>query len=229
MAIVDSEPALVGSAAFRSLATLGNWHSSQLERIDIRQRSEDKVHCATAFAKNGPDGRRYADGQAVYIVTNRYGRWGIQIGSVTLRPIGIGAADDTGDAEAVASATSVLERWVRARDDADPIAFRRLVHLPFVELVGADLVVHRSAAGLRRDVVERLSPPDRHRSQLGHIQVRERSAHKVTLETEISRLGRGGSLIACEPALVIVTEQQGRWALQVYSSFLTSSNSDRRR
>jgi len=53
--------------------------------------------------------------------------------------------------------------------------------------------------------------------------VRERSARKVTLETEIARHDQGGSLVARHRALVVVTHLQGRWALQVYSSFLTSS------
>lgn len=48
-------------------------------------------------------------------------------------------------------------------------------------------------------------------------------------ETEIARLDRTGALVGRDAALVIVTGLQGRWAVQVYSSFLMSSTENGRR
>jgi hypothetical protein len=226
LSIRESEPDLLGSPDFRALASVEGWHASALDELHVHQSSPDKVHCVVSFGRNAADGTRYANGQAVYVVTNRDGRWGIQLNSVTLRPIGVGGVDD---GDAVASASSVLRRWVDARDGDDPAAVRRLVHLPFVELDGARLLVRRSGTALRRDVVRSTVARAGRRSDVGAVRVRERSAHKVTLETEIARHEPGGSLVGCDSVLVIVTHLQGRWALQVYSSFLTSSTENPQR
>jgi hypothetical protein len=223
LSICESESDLLGSPDFRALASVDGWHSSALNGLDIEQASHDKVHCLVRFGRNAADGARYADGQGVYVVTNRDGRWAIQLSSSTLRPIGVGGTDDAG---AVAAASNVLRLWVDARDGGDPTALRRLVHLPFVELDGARLDVRRAGAAPRRGGA---AARDCRCSEVGPVQVRERSAHKVTLETEIARYGPGGALVACEHALAIVTHLQGRWGIQVYSSFLTSSSPNARR
>jgi hypothetical protein len=223
LSIRESEPDLLGSPDFRALASVESWHSSALARIDVDHASPDKVHCLVRFGRNAADGARYADGQGVYVVTNRDGRWGIQLSSSTLRPIGVGGTDDAG---AVAAAANVLRLWVGARDCGNPAVLRRLVHLPFIELDGAALRVHRNGTALRR--CGAVVPAGRC-SELGPMEVRERSAHKVTLETEIARYGPGGALVARDHALAIVTHLQGRWGMQVYSSFLTSSNENERR
>jgi hypothetical protein len=220
LCIRESEADMLRSTDFRALASVGGWHSSRLEGLDILHSTADAIQCAVTFAKSDASGRHYADGQAVHVVTSRYGRFGIQLSSVTLLPIGVGGADD---AEAVASASSVLQRWVEAQDESDPMAMRRLVHLPFVEMHGPQLVVHGTATALRREVARRMASRTWHRSRLGHVRVRERSAHKVTLEAEVARLDRHGSTLGRDPTLVIVTEVRGRWALQVHSSLLTSS------
>lgn len=220
LSIRESESALLKSADFRALASVESWHSSQMDRFDIRQWSDDKAHCAVAFGRNASNGERYADGQSVYVVTCVDGRWAIQLQSVTLSPIGVGGADDE---RAVSAAADAFERWIAAQDDVDPKAVRRLVHLPFVDLDGARLTIHRSATGMRRDVAARATARSWQRSALHRVEVRERSAYKVTLETEIARFGSAGSMIACDRVLAILTAPMGRWALQVHSSFLTSS------
>src|SRR5262249_19482518 len=149
------------------------------------------------------------------------GRWAIQLQSVTLSAIGAGGADDE---RAVSAAADAFERWIAAQDDADPAAVRRLVHVPFVDLDGARLAIHRSATALRRDVAARATARSWQRSALHRVEVRERSAYKVTLETEIARFGSGGSLMACGPRPALPPAPMGRWALQVHSSFLTSTD-----
>jgi hypothetical protein len=215
LAVRESEGSLLGGGDPRRPASTAGWHHSRLERVDIRRCSPDKAHCAVTFGKNA-DGRRYADAEAVAVVTRRDGRWGIQLSSVTLRPIGVGRGDH---ADAVAAATGALRRWLAAEDAADTAAMRPLIHLPFVELRGSELVVHRSAASLRRAAGRRLAASGRDRREIHRVEVRERSARKVTLEADIARLGPGDALVGCDAALVILTEQQGRWALQVQSIF----------
>lgn len=214
LAIRESERSLLGSADPRRPTSTAGWHYSRLERLDIRRCSPDKAHCTVTFGKNAADGRRYADAEAVAIVTRRDGRWGIQLNSVTLRPVGVGHGDH---AESVAAATGALRRWLAAEDAADPAAMRRIVHLPFVELRGAQLAVHRSSASLRRAAGRRLAAAAGLRREIRGLEVRERSARKVTLEADIARLQPGGELAGCDAALVIVTELQGRWAVQVHS------------
>jgi hypothetical protein len=226
LSIRESEPDLLRGPDLRALASVDGWHASALDRLDVEQSSLDKVHCFVTFGRNTADGMRYANGQAIYVVTNLDGRWGIQLNSVTLRPIGVGAADDR---DAVETASGVLRRWVDACDRDDPVAVRRLVHLPFVELDGASLLVRRSAIALRRDVLRRRVTRAWRRSDVGPVRVRERSHHKVTLETEIARYEGSGSEVGRDAALVVVTCLQGRWALQAHSSFLTSPGDNRRR
>jgi hypothetical protein len=220
LAIRESEPDLARSPDFRALASVEGWHAIALDDVDVHQSSPDKVHCVVRFGRNAADGARYANGQAVYVVTSHEGRWGIQVSSVTLRPIGVGGADDD---DAVEAATSVLRRWVDARDGDDPMALRRLVHLPFVCVEGAGLLLRRSGTALRRDVVGHAITRAWCHSDVRQVHVRECSAHKVSLEAEIVRLAPGGSPVTRHAALAVVTHLQGRWALQVYSSFLTSS------
>lgn len=219
LSIRESELDLLRSPDFRAPASVEGWHGSAMDDLRVDHASADKAHCVVTFGRIAVDGTRYANGHAVYLVTKRDGRWGIQLHSATLRPIGVGGADD---GHAVAAASDVLRRWVAARDGDDLVAERRLVHLPFVELDGARLVVHRTAAALRRDALARMGARVGRRSAVGAVRVRERSAHKVTLETEIARHGHDGSPVRRDRALVIVTHLHGRWALQVYSSFLTS-------
>jgi hypothetical protein len=199
--------------ALRRPATATGWHHSQVDRVDIRRTAPDKAHCAVTFGKHAADGRRYADADMVAVVTRTGGRWGMQVDSVTLRPIGVGGGDHAG---AVTAAVEVLRRWVSADDEADAPALRHLVHLPFVDLRGARMAVHRSTGALRRGVARASSR--RGRGEVRRVEVRERSARKVTLEADVARVEPDGVVVGCDAVLVIVTQQQGRWALQVHSA-----------
>lgn len=193
----------------RSLTRAG-WHHSRVDRVDILRTAADTVHCAIAFGKHAPDGRRYADAEMVSVITRTGGRWGMQLNSVTLRPIGVGGGDHAG---AVASAVDVLRRWVAARDAGDGPALRQLAHLPFVDIRGARMAIHRSASALRRAAAAHAG-----RCEVRAVEVRERSAQKVTLAADVARLDERGARVGCDAVLVIVTEQQGRWALRVHSA-----------
>jgi hypothetical protein len=214
LAICESESALEGSAELRGPASSDDWHHSRLERLEIRQASDDKVHCAIAFGKEAADGRRYADADAVFVVARAVGRWGIVLNSITMRPIGVGGGEHPA---AVAVTANLFQRWLAARDAADVDGMRQLVHLPFVELRGTRLVVHRNAAALRRDAA-RATPADAWpRRVIQRVETRERSPHKVALEADVVGFGPGGSTLDREAALVIATNAQGRWALQAVS------------
>ena len=204
------------SADPRGVATADGWHHSKLERLDVSQWSADKVHCAIAFGKNAATGRRYADAEAVYVVTRAAGRWGILLNSVTMSPIGVGDGDH---APAETVALSLFQRWLVARDAGDVAAMRQLVHLPFVELRGTRLVVHKTMTSLRRDAADAAQDSARPLRVIRRVKVRERSPHKVTLEAAVARVGPDGAAPALETALVIATRLQGRWAIQVLSAF----------
>jgi hypothetical protein len=216
LAICENESALVRCVDVRGPAVADDWHHNLLERLDIQRWSADKVHCALEFGKNAADGRRYADAEAVFVITRRGRRWAIAFNSVTLLPIGVGGGDH---ATAVDVTTDLFRRWLAARDAGDVAAMLQQVHLPFVELRGTRLVVHRRAAALRRDAARTSGAPAPQRRELRRVEVRERSSNKVTLEADVAQVGPGRSMMRCESSLVIATELQGRWALQFLSTF----------
>jgi hypothetical protein len=201
---------------FRGLRSLEGWHRTIVDGFEDDQRSDDKVHHAVTFGREAGDGRRYADGQAVYVVTQRNGRWGIQLSSATLIPLG---TRDTDDAAAVAAATRLLERWVDALDAPAPLDIRQLVHLPFVEVDGTRLVLHRTEAELRRARPAAAARSRGQRSALRRLTVRERSARKVSLEYEAAHFDRVGGVVGHTVALAIILEREGEWGLQAISTF----------
>lgn len=94
---------------------------------------------------------------------------------------------------------------------------RQLVHLPFVALRGPRLTLHHGVAALRGDALRASAgAPARH--ELRRLEVRERSASKVSLEADVARVEPDGATTGCDAALAIATELQGRWALQVWSA-----------
>jgi hypothetical protein len=126
-------------------------------------------------------------------------------------------------------AHEVLRRWVAAWDAGDAIAMRRLVHLPFVRLDGSTVIAYRSHHAFGRVVLANTIGRSLQRSEVIRTNVRERSARKIALEADIARFGPDGALVRIEPVLAIMTELQNRWAVRVYSSFLTSSTTNPRR
>ncbi len=217
LVIRDTEHALQSGPDFRSLQAMEGWHHTTLDRLEVSQRSEDKVHCVATFGRTAADGQRYADGEAVYVVTRRSGRWAIQLNTGTLTPLGLGGGDS---AAAVAAARSVLMRWLRANEVAGAASTaHRLVHLPFVELDGPEVLVRRTPEEVCRAAIERASCCGWERSALRRVAVRERSSQKVTLDVEIARMTPGGSLLTCDAALCVLAERDGRWAMQVHSGF----------
>jgi len=214
LSVDDTEAAVLRRPDFRALASVQEWHSSTLDRLEANQRSPDKVHAAVALSLLAADGHRYADGQVVYVTTRRAGRWGIQLRSGTLSPVPA-PVEAGGRQEAVAQARRVLEAWIEAGDRGDRAASSRLVHLPFVELRGPELVVHRAPP----DPPAPARPPAAGRSAVSRLRVRECARRKVSLEVDIDRFDPGGSPTGHDSLLAIVVERGGRWALQVLSTF----------
>jgi hypothetical protein len=208
--VSDTEADAAQTPDFRAMASGEGWHASLLDGLEVHQWSEDKVHGVVALSRCTADGQRYATGQAVYVVTRNAGRWAIQLTSGTLTPV---APDRGADAGAIEPARRALEDWIAGEDRAPHL--HRLVHLPFVELSGATMRVHRSVAELRRG----RRPAAWHHSALHRVTVREHSPQKVTLEVDIARFDAAGAQVGCEGALAIVTERVGRWAPQMLSTF----------
>ncbi|MBU4563257.1 MAG: hypothetical protein KMY53_07075 [Desulfarculus sp.] len=54
------------------------WHHSVLDECSALQVLEGKVHCKVVFSRFKADGAKYSTMEALWIVTNDAGHWGIQ-------------------------------------------------------------------------------------------------------------------------------------------------------
>jgi hypothetical protein len=60
------------------LAEREGWHHSTLDDVQVIQAGLDKVHIAAAFSRYREDGTRYVTHEALWLITNQDGHWGIQ-------------------------------------------------------------------------------------------------------------------------------------------------------
>lgn len=197
---------------FPALIGREGWHHTTLDAVTTWQPHPDKVHHAVSFGRFAVNGSRYADGEAVYVAVRMDGRWGIQLSSGTLRPIGVAAADDE---PAVAAAAAVVEAWISAHERRDWRALADLAHWPRVEIRGARLrILHEQhqllahAAEVRRGWT---------RCAVTRVAALQRSAQKVAFEADFNGRTRAGAALPPDAALYIVTEREGRWGLQASS------------
>ncbi|MBU1157483.1 MAG: hypothetical protein KJ921_16650 [Proteobacteria bacterium] len=54
------------------------WHHSVLDECTPLQVFEEKAHCKVVFSRFKADGTKYSTMEALWIVTNNNGHWGIQ-------------------------------------------------------------------------------------------------------------------------------------------------------
>jgi hypothetical protein len=66
---------------FQQLRDAEGWASSSFDDFTTISASPTKVHFETTFRRYGSDGTVYASGRVLYIVTERDGRWGMQLRS----------------------------------------------------------------------------------------------------------------------------------------------------
>ena len=63
---------------FDRLVEHESWHHSTLDSCDVVHAGADKVHFDVRFRRYHEDGSSYAEHRALWIVTRRDGRWGVQ-------------------------------------------------------------------------------------------------------------------------------------------------------
>lgn len=68
----------LGAFDFKTLHQKSDWHHSEFDYKKIIQSSPDKVHVAVRFTRYREDGSKIASYEAIYIVTNHDGHWGVQ-------------------------------------------------------------------------------------------------------------------------------------------------------
>ncbi len=68
----------LGAFDFKTLQNKSDWHHSEFDYKKIIQSSPDKVHVAVRFSRYREDGSKIASYEAIYVVTNRDGHWGVQ-------------------------------------------------------------------------------------------------------------------------------------------------------
>jgi hypothetical protein len=197
---------------FPALIGREGWHHTTLDAVTTRQPQEDKVHHFVTFGRFTVNGSRYADGEAVYVALRRGGRWGIQLSSGTLRPIGVAAADDE---RAVAAAAAVVRAWIAAHERRDWDAVADLAHRPRVEIRRTLLrVLHE-----RGELLAHAEEVRRGWARCGIVRMAalQRSAQKVAFEVDVGGRSRSGASLPPDAALYIVTERDGRWGMQASS------------
>jgi hypothetical protein len=60
------------------IAEREGWHHSTLDDVQVVQAGTDKVHIAATFSRYRADGERYVTHEALWVITNQDGHWGIQ-------------------------------------------------------------------------------------------------------------------------------------------------------
>lgn len=68
----------LGAFDFKILKKKSDWHHSEFDYKKIIQTSPDKVHVAVRFTRYREDNSKIASYEAIYIVTNHDGHWGVQ-------------------------------------------------------------------------------------------------------------------------------------------------------
>ncbi len=63
---------------FERLAEVEGWHHSTLDAADVVHAGPDKVHFDVRFSRYREDGTRYAEHQALWVVTRQGDHWGVQ-------------------------------------------------------------------------------------------------------------------------------------------------------
>jgi hypothetical protein len=207
------------SAGFVRMRQHESWSRSafDFDSFEVFLSSADKVHCAIDYERYNTDGKRYAGGRVMYVVTKREDRWGVQ-----MRTQG-GVADPLSDAErdeAINGARRAALDFMTAFNAGDADGSSRPLNYPhiFMFTKGGVAVAPDSAHGSVRPDFERMRQNQNwHFSSFDSLETSIVTADKVYLEVVFSRWHPDGTRYLTIPALWIATRDGDHWGIQLRS------------
>lgn len=113
-----------------------------------------------------------------------------------------------------------LERWMAALNAHDAAAMDAELHFPHVRFAEGKITVLERPAGNAMDLFERLKREDGwHHSAWNRREVLQRSDTKVHMAVNYTRFRTDGSVIGDYDSLYVMALKDGRWGVQLRSSF----------
>ncbi|MGQ0510764.1 MAG: hypothetical protein ACT4P9_09135 [Betaproteobacteria bacterium] len=113
-----------------------------------------------------------------------------------------------------------LERWMAALNAHDAAAMDAELHFPHVRFAEAKITVLERPAGNAMDLFKRLEREDGwHHSAWNRREILQRSDTKVHMAVNYTRFRRDGSVIGDYDSLYVMALKDGRWGVQLRSSF----------
>lgn len=113
-----------------------------------------------------------------------------------------------------------LDRWMAALNAHDAAAMDAELHFPHVRFAEGKITVLERPAGKAMDLFERLKREDGwHHSAWNSREVLQRSDSKVHMAVNYTRFRTDGSVIGDYDSLYVLALKDGRWGVQLRSSF----------
>jgi len=113
-----------------------------------------------------------------------------------------------------------LDRFMAALNAYDAMAMDAQMHFPHVRFAGGKVVVYDKPGSNPMDLFERLRREDGwHHSSWNRRDIVQHSAAKVHMAVNYTRYRANGSVIGDYDSLYILALKDGRWGVQVRSSF----------
>lgn len=128
------------------------------------------------------------------------------------------ARDTIPEDEAVAAALAVMDAHIAALNSRTQSAIAATLHFPHIRLSGTTLKIWETEDSYFADFLARAGG-DWHHSAFADIRLVRASADKVHLDAEIRRFSADDRLITSFRSLWVITNEGGRWAAKMRSSF----------
>ena len=116
------------------------------------------------------------------------------------------------------AALAVMDAHIAALNSRGQSAIAATLHFPHIRLSGTALKIWETEDSYFADFLARAGG-DWHHSAFANIRLLRASATKVHLDAEIRRFTVGDRLITSFRSLWVITDEGGRWAAKMRSSF----------
>ncbi|MEE2775736.1 MAG: hypothetical protein VYE73_03105 [Acidobacteriota bacterium] len=205
---------------FDAMSRREGWAKSTLESVDTTYVSPDKVHFELVFSRQNAQGETYTTLAALWIMTLRDERWGVQVRSILGPPDAM--RDPTGTAAGQGAAQAFIAAWNTASNDA----LRSAMHFPFVTLFGDRLVVAEEAEGFSTDFEALRSGQGWARSSFDSFDVVRATTTKVHAAVDFSRYRADGTRYGGGRMLYVFTRRGEHWGMQLRTPIADRSAED---
>ena len=119
---------------------------------------------------------------------------------------------------AIKAALAVMTAHIEALNRRDRAAIAAALHFPHVRLSGTKLKIWDDQTSYLADFLSRVGA-SWHHSEFADISIVRASSDKVHLDVEVRRFDADDRLLTRFRSLWVLTEENGRWAAKMRSSF----------